>query len=204
MAQLGSTNIYGTLNITDTITAEGVIQSTRTDLLPVLGSTSTVVGSATTPVYLNNGVLTAGTALKALAYKDSLTTSDIPSLDASKITSGTLGVDRLPLVSTSTNGAMSAADKTKLDNIEPGAQVNTITGVKGNSESSYRTGNVNITAANIGLGNVTNNKQIKALSSSAVGDIPLWSSTTGDSLSDSGVKFTITTSGSDKIVTISM
>lgn len=32
----------------------------------------------------------------------------------------------------------------------------TVTGVKGNSESSYRTGNVNITAANIGLGNVNN------------------------------------------------
>ena len=31
-----------------------------------------------------------------------------------------------------------------------------ITGVKGDSESSYRTGNVNITAANIGLGNVEN------------------------------------------------
>ena len=34
----------------------------------------------------------------------------------------------------------------------------TVTGVKGNSESSYRTGNVNITAANIGLGNVENTK----------------------------------------------
>ena len=31
-----------------------------------------------------------------------------------------------------------------------------VTGVKGNSESSYRTGNVNITAPNIGLGNVNN------------------------------------------------
>lgn len=31
-----------------------------------------------------------------------------------------------------------------------------VIGVKGNSESSYRTGNVNITAANIGLGNVEN------------------------------------------------
>lgn len=31
-----------------------------------------------------------------------------------------------------------------------------VTGVKGNSESSYRTGNVNITAGNIGLGNVEN------------------------------------------------
>lgn len=45
---------------------------------------------------------------------------------------------------------------TKLNGIEAGAQVNTITGVKGNSESSYRTGDVNITKNNIGLGNVDN------------------------------------------------
>lgn len=49
-----------------------------------------------------------------------------------------------------------AAERTKLSGIEAGAQVNTITGVKGNSESTYRTGNVNITKANIGLGNVDN------------------------------------------------
>ena len=49
-----------------------------------------------------------------------------------------------------------ATERTKLSGIEAGAQANTITGVKGNSESSYRTGNVNITKANIGLGNVDN------------------------------------------------
>ena len=45
---------------------------------------------------------------------------------------------------------MSAADKTKLDGIAEGAQVNSITGVKGNAENSYRTGNVNLTPGNIG------------------------------------------------------
>lgn len=40
--------------------------------------------------------------------------------------------------------------KSKLDEIESGAQVNTVTGIKGDSESAYRTGNVNLTAANIG------------------------------------------------------
>lgn len=48
------------------------------------------------------------------------------------------------------SGLMSGADKTKLDGIAAGAQVNSITGVKGDAESSYRTGNVNITAANVG------------------------------------------------------
>lgn len=61
-----------------------------------------------------------------------------------------------PIATTSSPGFMSAADKVKLEGIASGAQVNTITGVKGDAESSYRTGNVNITKANIGLGNVEN------------------------------------------------
>ena len=50
----------------------------------------------------------------------------------------------------SADGLMSATDKVKLDGIQAGAQVNTITGVKGDAEGSYRTGNVNLTAANVG------------------------------------------------------
>ena len=45
---------------------------------------------------------------------------------------------------------MTAADKEKLDSIAASAQVNTITGVKGDAENSYRTGNINITPDNIG------------------------------------------------------
>lgn len=60
------------------------------------------------------------------------------------------------LASQSSNGLMSSTDKTKLDGIESGAQKNTVLGVKGSSESAYRTGNVNITKENIGLGNVDN------------------------------------------------
>jgi len=48
------------------------------------------------------------------------------------------------------------SEKNKLSSIENGAQVNKVTGVKGSSESSYRTGNINITKANIGLSNVEN------------------------------------------------
>lgn len=40
--------------------------------------------------------------------------------------------------------------KNKLNGIEAGAQVNTVTGIKGNAENAYRTGNVNLTPANIG------------------------------------------------------
>ena len=40
--------------------------------------------------------------------------------------------------------------KNKLNGIEAGAQVNTVTGIKGNAESAYRKGDVNLTPANIG------------------------------------------------------
>lgn len=50
----------------------------------------------------------------------------------------------------SADGFMSKTDKSKLDGIATGAQVNSITGVKGNTEYSYRTGNVNLTPANLG------------------------------------------------------
>lgn len=56
----------------------------------------------------------------------------------------------------SSAGLMSAEDKAKLSGIASGAQVNTVTGVKGSNESSYRTGDINITKDNIGLGNVEN------------------------------------------------
>lgn len=48
----------------------------------------TTKGSTTTPVYVNaKGEIQEGTALKNLAYKDSLTASDIPDLSWNKITS---------------------------------------------------------------------------------------------------------------------
>lgn len=79
---------------------------------------------------------------------------------------------------TSAAGLMSASDKTKLNGIAEGAQVNSITGVKGNAESSYRVGNVNLTPANIGAVPTTrkiNNldlSQDRTLSAADVGAVP--------------------------------
>lgn len=50
------------------------------------------------------------------------------------------------------------------------AYKNEVTGVKGNSESSYRTGNVNITPANIGLGNVGNYKAVSTVANQGLTD----------------------------------
>lgn len=48
------------------------------------------------------------------------------------------------------NGLLSSSDKQKLDSIEEGAQENTVNGVKGDEEVTYRNGNINLTSDNIG------------------------------------------------------
>ena len=58
--------------------------------------------------------------------------------------------------STTAAGLMSAADKTKLDGIEGGAQKNVVLSVKGEAESAAQTGNVIITKKSIGLDKVDN------------------------------------------------
>lgn len=55
-------------------------------------------------------------------------------------------------------GVMSSSDKTKLNGIEAGAQVNTVTSVAG------RTGAVTLSNSDVGLGNVTNDAQLKIAS----------------------------------------
>lgn len=80
---------------------------------------------------------------------------------ALKITDKTVNIDLSGKVDKVTGKGLSAndyttAEKEKLAGIAAGAQVNTVTGIKGSSETSYRTGNIEITKANIGLGSVDN------------------------------------------------
>jgi len=71
-----------------------------------------------------------------------------------------------------------------------------VTGVKGDSETNYRTGNVNITKANIGLGNVTNNAQVKGLASGTTnGDLVKWGAD-GYTVADAGVSVSTATPSS--------
>ena len=76
-------------------------------------------------------------------------------------------VDKVEGKGLSTNDFTDAL-KDKLDGIESGAQVNTVTGVKGSAEAEYRTGNIDITKANIGLGNVNNTSDADKPISTAV------------------------------------
>lgn len=65
-------------------------------------------------------------------------------------------------VSTVANQGLSDTEKANA-RANIGAGSGSVSGVKGNSESTYRTGNVNITAANIGLGNVGNFKAVSTV-----------------------------------------
>ena len=55
----------------------------------------------------------------------------------------------------------------KIDNTDA------VTGIKGEAESTYKIGNVNITKANIGLGNVTNDAQVKQSEKGQAGGVPI-------------------------------
>lgn len=74
----------------------------------------------------------------------------------------------------------------KIDNTD------SVTGIKGGAETAYRKGNVNITATNIGLGNVTNDKQVKALASGTTANHVVTWGADGATVKDSG--FTIASS----------
>ena len=108
---------------------------------------STLDGKVPTTRTINNKPLSANITLSA---------SDVGAAPSSVQTNLNTVSDTLNAHTENDDIHFSATERTKLSGIAAGAQVNTITGVKGNSESSYRNGNVNITKANIGLGNVDN------------------------------------------------
>ena len=113
----------------------------------------------------NKTVLDEITSTKVSAW-------DSAESNAKTYTDGQISSHSHNTATTSKAGFMSTDMVTKLNGIAAGAQVNTITGVKGDSENSYRTGNVNITKANIGLGNVNNtsdaNKPVSTAQQTAI------------------------------------
>lgn len=124
---------------------EGVITPTKKTVATVTTSADGLM-SATDKTKLN-GIETGAqvnsiTGVKGIA-ENSYRTGNI------NLTPENLGIPSSNATQ-SADGFMSSTDKSKLDGIEVGAEVNTITGVKGNEESTYRTGNINLTSANIG------------------------------------------------------
>ena len=109
-----------------------------------------------------------GKYIKSISETDgkiSATTGDIDSSvnsgSSNPVTGGAVAtalsdkVDKVTGKGLSTNDFTNAL-KDKLNGIEPGAQVNAVTGVKGSAETDYRTGDISISKDNIGLGNVVN------------------------------------------------
>lgn len=134
---------------------------TTNDKLTIAATDTTYTGTA--PITVSNGAIshdasgvTAGSYGSSSAQTPAFgATASVPyfTVDAKgHLTAAGATTVTIPSTAASADGAglMSASDYTKLSGIEAGAQVNTITGVKGDAESSYRTGNVNLTPANIG------------------------------------------------------
>lgn len=89
----------------------------------------------------------------------------------------------------------------KLNTIESGAQKNTVTGIKGSSESNYRTGNVNITPANLGITVVNNtadsNKSVKYATSA--GSANTAGTCTGNSATATNANYATSAGNSDAV-----
>ena len=115
-----------------------------------INSTAYDIGASASNISFNK----SGTSLDATNVQSAIVEidGDINTLDTNK-------VDKVNGKGLSTND-FADADKTKLNGIETGAQVNTITGVKGSAESTYRVGNVSISKADIDLANVDNTADV--------------------------------------------
>lgn len=119
-----------------TITTDGVLSTTGTGGTTYIHPTYTERALGLYKIIVDNlGHISGATAVA----KSDITALGIPSQDTT-----------YNIATTSTNGLMSAADKSKLDGIQAGAQVNTVTSVAG------KTGAVTLTKSDVGLSNVDN------------------------------------------------
>jgi len=146
------TNATFTVNVPATNIAEGTRTTTT---VPITSSTGTnaTLSSATTSLA---GVMSSADKTKLdgiaagaqvnvatnLTYSTAATTGTVNSSTGTNAT--------IPAATTTLAGLMTNADKTKLDGIATGAQVNTVTSVAG------KTGAVTLVKADVGLGSVDN------------------------------------------------
>lgn len=100
---------------------------------------------------------------------------------------------------------ISTTDLQKLHEIEDGAEKNDVTGVKGDAEKEYRKGKINITAADIGLGEIDNTPDADKNVNSAVrdGSGNIISQTYISDVSVDGTSVTVTKNGTATKLTVS-
>jgi len=172
-----SSDVQTKLNIAASAASTNLATAASSSSVTILSDTGTdaVISSATN---INAGVLSSADKTKldgiAAGAQVNVGTNITATTSSSSVTIlSDTGTDAVVASATSLNaGILSSADKTKLDGIEVGAQVNTVTSV------ATRTGAIVLTKADVGLASVDNTtdlaKPISTLTQSALdGKAPL-------------------------------
>ena len=148
-----TTSAAGLMSAADKTKLNGIAAGAQVNTVTSVAGKTGAVTLAKSDVGLGNVDNTADSA-KSVAYaanagkvNNHTVNADVPS--GAKFTDTTYSN-----ATTSTAGLMSSSDKSKLDGIAAGAQVNTVTSVAG------KTGAVTLTKSDVGLGNVGNFKAV--------------------------------------------
>lgn len=184
--QTADKNVVTSLSFTD---ATGALNATRMDLRDIplggsgnISSSPEIKSTDTLGTALNTIINSASAAsYKVKDFEISASSGDV--ISSLALLNGTLTASKtyignavLSTYSTTTNtNAITNSDTivgamAKLQSQINALSSSVVTGIKGSSESTYRTGNVNITKANIGLDNVNNTADADKNVNSAIYD----------------------------------
>lgn len=151
LASSGNTKI-GTISIDDVAT--DIYAPSDTHYTSHLYVNNSTTKTANTTTALTNGNVYLH-LLDNTSVRNSHKISGTGIANVKSDTSANIVIDVSSTASGTANGLLSSSDYNALHTLID-ASAKAVTGVKGSSETTYRTGNVNITKANIGLSNVEN------------------------------------------------
>lgn len=181
-----------------TVGTGGTISTLPVDGTAAIGDTYMVYADGT---YASQAAVVGDTFVCLTKTENANTWAYIPSGNDPRVTSVTAGTglttsDGNPITSTGTvkaklqsDTAFGAAAATVS---APGSVTTDIQPVLTDSSGNLA---VKITKSDVGLGNVTNDAQIKKISSSVQNNIVTWAAATGDTVADSGVAIETSSSG---------